>query len=84
MQIALAEEENTCQLSDVEIIETGVEQISEVDEDGDAFNLKETDYTDVHVSCYYCTGCQTRFAVTEDHPRDEVWKKVKEHLHESY
>lgn len=79
MQTALAEEE-TCDISQVELIEKDIETISYVDEDGNAADLKKTEYGGATPAYYWCNGCQRDWVVNSVQSQKQAWKLVKEHL----
>ncbi len=77
-----AADKNFCELSDVEVVFKGVEDVYTVDENGEAGYLKETYGDESAPAYYYCHGCERDWAVTAVQSIEQCWVLVKEHLDE--
>lgn len=76
----LSVDPNLCQLSDIEICERGVDEVSFVDEDGNPTDHKETWMGEAEFAYYYCNECGEDWRGTAMQDQAQCWKLAKEHL----
>lgn len=73
-------DQNSCELSDLEIVEKGFAEISTVGEDGYPQEHKESDAVEAYTAYYYCNNCGTDWTVTSLQTQEQAWQLAKEHL----
>lgn len=71
---------NSCTLADVELCEKGIQQVWRVSDDGEADYLMESYFDEATFSYYYCTSCETDWAINSSQDIKKAWLLVKEHF----
>lgn len=67
-------------LSDIELVCKGVDDVYHVTEDGQIDYLKETYADDSYPAYYFCCECSTDWTINAVQDQEQCWKLVKAHF----